>query len=102
MDLCENRKSKFKLGKVLITKTALKVLEDKLIPPITFLRKHQSGNWGQLCDEDWKINEEAIAHEGDPEKQQRVFSSYKIGTQTIWIITEHNRETTTLLTPEDY
>ena len=48
------------------------------------------------------LNIEAIAHEGNLDKQGRVFSSYKVGKSTLYIITEWNRETTTLLLSSDY
>jgi len=68
-----------------------------------FLKRHQSGDWGDLCDEDKKANEEAISHEGEPEKQQRVFSAYKTSAgEKIWVITEWDRSVTTLLLPEEY
>ena len=70
---------------------------------VEFLARHQSGDWGNLCDEDKQLNNEAIAHEGNPEQQQRVHSSYKTtNNEVIWIITEHDRSVTTLLTPDEY
>ena len=98
MDLCPN--PKFSLGRIVATPAALKILQDKLLSPATFLAKHQSGDYGQLCEEDKQLNEEAISN--DPNKQQRVFSSYKIGKDTLYVITEHNREITTLLLSSDY
>ena len=100
MDLVNN--PKFQLGKIVATPGALKVLQDKHISPISFLKKHQSGDWGNLCEEDKQLNNLAIQNEGNLDKQQRVFSSYKVGTQTIYIITEWNREITTLLLSSDY
>ena len=100
MDLCKN--SKFALGRIVSTKNAMKMLNDKMISPLSFLQRHQSGDWGNICEEDKEQNNLAIEHEGNVEKQKRVMSVYRIGTQTIWIITENNRSVTTLLRPCDY
>ena len=78
------------------------MLNDKLISPLSFLQRHVSADYGDLCESDKKLNEEAIAHEGNLEKQQRVFSSYKVGKSTLYIITEWDRSVTTLLLSSDY
>ena len=101
MKLCKN--PKFKSGKIVATPAAMKMLNDKMISPLSFLQRHQSGDFGKnLCEQDKELNEEAIAHEGNLEKQQRVFSSYKVGKSTLYIITEFDRSVSTLLLPSDY
>ncbi|MDO9066987.1 MAG: hypothetical protein Q7W05_00845 [Deltaproteobacteria bacterium] len=61
------------------------------------LRRHLSGDWGELCDEDRVMNESALL-EGD-----RLFSAYaKEGVPPIWIITEWDRSVTTVLFPNEY
>ena len=64
------------------------------------LVRHVLGDVGDLCDEDRDANRKAIALGG------RVFSSYEVGTglnaAKVWIITEAERSSTTLLRPEDY
>lgn len=61
------------------------------------LARHLSGDWGDLCKEDWATNEEALLD------GYRLFSAYKQeGMQTIWIITEADRSVTTILLPEEY
>ncbi len=32
----------------------------------------------------------------------RIFSSYRVGEQKVWVITEADRSVTTVLLPEDY
>ena len=94
---------KFQLGKLAITPLAVKALELSSQIPVEFLSRHQSGDWGELCPEDKKANDEAIAFEGDPDKQQRVLSSYEtILGDRVWVITEWDRSITTILLPEDY
>ena len=97
------KNSKFNLGKIVITPGAISALAKSNQDPKTFLERHQSGDWGDLCEEDKQSNDEALANEGQPEKQQRVMSSYKTGAgEVIWIISEHNRSSTTLLLPDEY
>ena len=93
---------KFKLGKIVATPNALRVLQKAGVRPATLLHRHQRGDYGDLCEEDKEINNTAISNENNPEMQQRVMSSYKVGNESIWIISEWNREVTTLLCPSDY
>jgi hypothetical protein len=66
------------------------------------LRRHVSGDWGDLDPEDKARNDEAIAHEGDPDNQQRVLSAYELHGRKVWVITEWNRSETTVLLPSEY
>ena len=100
MNYCQN--PKFQLGKTVITLGAIDVLTKNGLTSQLFLRKHQSGDWGDLCQEDKDLNDAAIACEGDINSQQRVLSSYKTGDDTIWVITEWDRSCTTILLPENY
>jgi len=55
------------------------------------------GDWGDLCDEDKKVNDRAVA-EGS-----RILSAYQaVNSTKFWIITEADRSATTVLLPEDY
>ena len=63
----------------------------------TLLSRHASGDWGDLCDEDRESNDHAFEHEDG-----RIFSSYVIRGDKLWIITEHNRTVTTCLLPDEY
>ena len=94
---------KFKLGKTVITPGAIDALKNSNQLPEIFLKKHLYGDWGDICKEDADLNNEAIAHEGNIDKQMRVMSVYKTSrNQTVWIITEWTREVTTLLLPSEY
>lgn len=94
---------KFNLGRIVATPGALAALEEAGQKPGEFLALHASGNWGELDAEDRKANDLAIAHEGDPDRQQRVLSSYLAKSQNkIWIITEWDRSITTILLPDEY
>lgn len=96
-------KPKFRLGQIVATPGALTALERSNETPMTFLKRHLFGDWGDLCKEDAALNDQAITNEGDGEKQQRVLSSYKTSKgDKIWIITEWDRSVTTILLPSEY
>ena len=98
-----SQKHKFKLGQIVATPGAISALNKAKQSPAIFLRRHQLCDWGEVCNEDKKLNDDAVANEGDTEKQQRVLSSYKTNLdEKIWIITEWDRSVTTILLPEDY
>ena len=94
---------KFALGQIVATRGALSALAETGESPNHFLRRHLRGDWGDLCDEDRKLNDAAVANEGDSEKQDRVLSAYHLKDSTkIWIISEYDRSVTTILLPSDY
>lgn len=83
------------LGKTVITANAKNVLTDSDIE--NALNRHQFGDWGELCEEDKQVNEEALK-DGD-----RILSVYiSSGGKRFWVITEADRSCTTVLMPEDY
>ena len=101
--MTNQNKAKFRLGKIAITPGAIESLSKSNQLPDSFLQKHQSGEWGELCEDDADLNNEAIAHEGEEDKQMRVMSVYKTSRdETIWVITEWDRSVTTLLLPSEY
>jgi len=105
---------KFKVGKTVATPGAIEALaghtdlegfhRDIVVSNETqkFLKRHITGDWGDVCKEDAQSNEDAIAHEGTDE-QQRVMSVYYTENKTkIWVITEWDRSLTTFLLPSEY
>jgi len=91
----EQSNSKFWLGQFFLTKEARHVLgfEDILIA----LKRHKTGDWGDLCADDKELNDRALDNGG------RIFSAYhdRNGVK-FWIITEADRSATTVLLPDDY
>jgi hypothetical protein len=95
--------AKFSLGRVVITPGAKEALETAGQSADYFLSLHASGSWGDLDTGDRRLNDEAIAHEGDLDKQSRVFSSYRThDNEKVWVITEWDRSVTTILLPNEY
>jgi len=88
----------FDLGTVVATSNLQQRLGDKahrLLPNI--IARHSAGDWGDVCDEEAKINDEAL------KTDCRIMSVYKVKDDLeIWAITEADRSSTTLLLPEDY
>ena len=60
------------------------------------LRRHASGDWGDIPPDDASQNEFGLKH------GERLFSAYGKGEKRFWIITERDRSVTTVLMPEDY
>ena len=60
------------------------------------LKRHRKGDWGDLCEDDWRENNKSLR------QGFRIFSAYQNGVTNIWIITEADRSYTTVLFPEEY
>lgn len=87
----------FTTGQIVATPPSLRTMAEAGIEPITLLKRHITGDWGDVCAEDSKTNDYAAAH------GERILSSYTLTTgKRIWIITEWDRSVTTFLLPEDY
>jgi hypothetical protein len=63
------------------------------------IQQHQAGIWGVVCEEDKKLNDDALIN------GWRLLSSYEIPdvhNGNVWIITEKDRSSTTVLFPDEY
>lgn len=90
---------KFSLGQLMVTRGVNGLIaEDTEFSKHVFqsVQRHLAGDWGDLCDEDRTANELALRQGG------RLFSVYKDGGPTIWVITEWDRSVTTVLFPDEY
>jgi hypothetical protein len=89
---------KFPLGRIVATPAALAELARTGDSAHELLMRHVTGDFGTVCKEDWKANDDAIEH------GERVFSAYllKDGATKLWVITEADRSSTCVLTPDDY
>jgi len=93
----------FDLGPVVSTPGALEALQRNETTGITLLARHANGDWGELCDQDKRTNEDAL------QNGSRIMSVYTLadGT-TLWLITDaeiddqHHRQATTFLLPDEY
>lgn len=90
-------KQRFELGRILATPDALAALEASNQSPGEFLDRHASQDWGEVCEEDRRLNDEAVV------SGERLLSSYRTRKNVvIWVLTEATRSATTILLPENY
>ena len=65
------------------------------------LNRYVQGDWGDLCDEDKEMNNQAVKSNED-----RILAAYNLntadGTKKIYIITEWDRSVTTILFANEY
>ena len=64
--------------------------------PAGLLARHVSGDWGEVPHEDARENELSVR------QGFRIVSSYTVGGERVWIITEADRSSTCILLPEEY
>lgn len=87
----------FRLGRLLATPGALDALAQHHVAPLTLLARHAAGDFGDIDAEDRRTNLAALHNGG------RIVSAYRIAPDTvIWIISEADRASTTLLLPAEY
>ncbi len=85
----------FELGQIVSTPGALEVLDPD--EAVSLLRRHQSGDWGEVDGHDRRANNRAL------KDGTRVLSSYTTsGGEKVWVITEADRSSTCLLLPSEY
>ncbi|MBB2776543.1 UNVERIFIED_ORG: hypothetical protein HNP28_001858 [Comamonas terrigena] len=87
----------FALGQLLATPGALELLETHQLTALPFVLRHMSRDRGDICAEDRQSNADALQY------GHRLMSVYVISKfERLWIITEADRSSTTLLLPEEY
>jgi hypothetical protein len=85
------------LGQIVATPGALDALEQSGESAGTLIKRHLSGDWGELDEHDRAENEFSV------EQGFRLLSAYTLSNGTrIWVITEADRSATTLLLPSEY
>lgn len=90
-------KQVLQLGRVVATPGAIEALKLAHQSPSLYLNRHLSGDWGDVCEEDRRLNDEAV------ENGSRVLSAYALTTgEKLWVITEADRSSTCLLLPSEY
>ena len=89
--------ARFELGRTLITPGAQAALQLAGQTAIDFLRRHVTGDWGELSEDDIKENEFSLV------QGFRLLSRYETTKgERFWIITEADRSATTILLPLEY
>ena len=92
-----NSSAKFNLGGLFSTPGALEALKAAGQNAGEFFTRHAAGDWGEVCPEDKRLNDEAVA------AGERLLSAYTLRTGVkVWLITEADRSVTTILLPDEY
>jgi hypothetical protein len=87
----------FPLGHLVATPGALAALAERGVQPVDLVHRHLTGDWGELDEHDVHENRFALR------SGLRILSSYRLNDTTkVWIITEADRSSTTILLPEEY
>ena len=91
----------FELGRLVATPAVLAAVTESRLREC--LRRHQVGDWGEVCTEDARENDLSVVH------GLRILSCYPIDPERpaaddnrIWIITEADPSVTTMLLPMEY
>lgn len=97
MNQIEERKAtyvRFPYGRIVATRRILEELSGLTISRL--LTRHLHCDWGDVCDEDWKINDHAVKN------GERLLSAYLVADEKVFIITEWDRSVTTILFADEY
>lgn len=87
----------FPIGRIFLTPGANEALSESSEEPFEFLQRHQQGDWGIVCKEDAEENNFSV------KKGFRILSAYLTNNkEKIWLITEADRSSTTILLPSEY
>lgn len=72
----------FHVGQIVATSGALAFMDKHRIEPLDLLSRHQQCDWGDLDQHDRAANLAAL------KDGSRLLSSYEIGFQKLWVMTE--------------
>lgn len=93
----------FKLGQLVATKDVDERMQhDRIFAAFVSksIRRYKEGDWGDVCEED-RLQNDYSADNGE-----RILASYEQAgvkePMKIWIVTEWDRSSTTILFPEEY
>jgi hypothetical protein len=89
------KEPRFPLGQTVMTPGVIAQISEAEV--CEALKRHQCGDWGQVCSDDWNENERSV------NESFRLLSAYtsRDGVK-FWIITEWDRSVTTVLLPDEY
>lgn len=91
-------KARFDMGQIVVTVGADITLAQIERHPVQLIARHVQGDWGNLCEHDRELNEQAL----NPDFPTRLFSAYNIEDERFYVITEWDRSVTTVLRPDEY
>lgn len=86
----------FPLGQVVATPGAIEALEKAKTSAWDLLRRHVAGDFGEVDQDDWQANLDAIKDDA------RILSAYTVAEERLWVITEADRSSTCVLLVSEY
>lgn len=86
----------FDPGQIVATPAALAACDADNVDPVQLIKRHIGGDWGLLSKHDLKANADAISYGA------RVLSKYRVGDDSLYVITEADRSRTCLLLCSEY
>lgn len=86
----------FPLGQIVATPAVIAHFNEHHQSLLPFLRRHVSGDWGELCAEDKAENTLSV------QQGFRILSRFTVAGEPVYIITEADRSVTTALFPSEY
>ncbi|MNC18057.1 hypothetical protein D3C75_659510 [compost metagenome] len=85
----------FELGDIVVTPGAMEMITQFGV--LFVLNCHVSGNYGNVSEMDFKLNQWAVSH------GERIVSTYSgIWEKSVFVVTERDRSVTTVLLGEEY
>ena len=103
--------ARFALGQIVATPGALSLLQTMGFSASALIGRHVHGDFGDCCADDRATNEFAVTRRlrlmsvyrlVDPVKLADTPRSKRCDLPTVWVITEADRSSTTLLLPAEY
>ncbi|HII3839966.1 TPA: hypothetical protein ACY382_000077 [Pasteurella multocida] len=92
--LDNSRKSPFTLGQITVTQAISEILNPVQIHYL--IEQQLSYDWGNTCQSDWILNDNAINEHG------RVVSLHSVDNEDVFVITEADRSATTIMFAYEY
>ena len=90
---------RFSLGKLHVTPGAVAAMARTGIDPATLLDRHQHGDWGHVDTDEALANNDAVV------SGALIHSIYDLDPGaglTVWVLTEGDRRSSTVTTPDEY
>lgn len=88
--------TRFELGRIYVTPGARYAHRMDDLDLNELLERHAAGDWSDMSPEDAEANTAAITD------STRIFSAFVTDFGRMWVITEADRSSTTILCPEEY
>jgi hypothetical protein len=90
---------RFSLGKLHVTPGAVAALARTGTDPATLLDRHQHGDWGHVDIDEALANNDAVVSGA---LLHSIYDLDPAAGLTVWVLTEGDRRTTTVTTPDEY